>query len=99
LQMRKSKGSMRPSLLWLAVCAGIPMGLWAGWCKYHFGDFTGSEGKVQLLSWTHKPISEWLHHPIFSPGRMWTFVSGLLATLWRGKFLWYGRRWLHRWWI
>ena len=62
---------------------------WLAWTKCHFGDFTGTAAKIQFLNWTHKPIGEWWHHPIFTPHGLWTFVSGLLATFWQGEFLWH----------
>ena len=78
-----------PALTALAVCAGLPMGGWLAWTKWHFGDFTGTAAKIQFLGWTHKPFGEWWHHPIFTPHGLWTFVSGLLATFWQGEFLWH----------
>ena len=78
-----------PSLLSLALCAGLPVFAWLGWCKYAFGDFTGTAAKIQFLGWTHKPFAEWWHHPIFTPQGLWTFLSGLMATFWQGEFLWH----------
>jgi hypothetical protein len=78
-----------PSLLCLALCAGLPMMGWMAWVKHAFGDWTGSAAKIQVLHWTLKPSGDWWHHPIFTPHGLWTFVSALLATLWRGEFLWH----------
>ena len=78
-----------PALASLALCAGLPMIAWLAWCKCNFGDFTGTAAKIQFLNWTHKPFGEWWHHPIFTPQGLWTFVSGLMATLWRGEILWH----------
>jgi len=84
-----------PALLALALCAGLPMLGWLAWCKYNFGDFTGTAAKIQLLGWTHKPFGEWWHHPIFTPHGFWIFFSGkpgefgLLPTFWQGEFLWH----------
>jgi Predicted membrane protein (DUF2142) len=78
-----------PSLAALAVCAALPMAAWLAWCKYIFGDFSGTAAKIQFLGWTHKPFGEWLHHPIFSFHGLWTFLSGLMATFWQGEFLWH----------
>ncbi len=79
----------RPAVLSLVICAGLPMLLWLAWCKIIFGDFTGSEAKIQFLGWTHKPFAEWWHHPIFTLHGFWLFLSGNLATLWQGEFLWH----------
>jgi hypothetical protein len=78
-----------PALAALTLCAGLPMIAWLAWCKHAFGDFTGTAAKIQFLGWTHKPFSEWWHHPIFTPHGLWTFVSGLMATFWQGEFLWH----------
>jgi hypothetical protein len=78
-----------PPLVTLALCAGLPIMVWLAWCKYAFGDFTGTAAKIQFLGWTYKPFGEWWHHPIFTPHGLWTFVSGLMATFWRGELLWH----------
>jgi len=80
-----------PALAAMALCAALPIGGWLAWTQCHFGDFTGTAAKIQFLGWTHKPIGEWWHHPIFTPHGLWTFVSGLLATFWQGEFLWFRR--------
>jgi hypothetical protein len=76
------------SLAILAVCAGLPMAAWMAWCKITFGDFTGSVLKIQFLGWTNKPFAEWFHHPIFTTGGLWTFVSDNLSSFWQGEILW-----------
>lgn len=81
--------SASPALLALVLCAGSPIIAWLAWCKHAFGDFTGTAAKVQYLGWTVKPFSQWWHHPIFTPQGLWTFVSGLMATLWQGGLLWH----------
>lgn len=80
-----------PALGALVVCAAIPIFAWLLWVKLHFGDFTGAASKAQLLGWTAKPVSEWWPHPIFTPSGMWTFLSELIATFWRGEFMWHAR--------
>ncbi len=87
----KSRGlrTVLPGLIALFAGAVPPMLLWMIWCKYHFGDFTGSAAKVAFLGWTLKPFSAWWHHPIFTPHGFWTFLSGLLATFWQGEFIWH----------
>ena len=78
-----------PALAALALCAGLPMIAWLSWCKHAFGDFSGTAAKIQFLGWTRQPMAAWWHHPIFTPQGLWTFVSGLLATFWRGELLWH----------
>src|SRR5438094_7183098 len=60
------------------------------WTKSHFGDLTGSTGKIALLGWTRKPFGDWCHHPIFRPRGLWIFWSDLIASFWRGEVSWHG---------
>jgi hypothetical protein len=80
-----------PALAAFSLSAGLPMAFWLAWCKYNFGDFSGSELKIEHFGWIHKPFSEWWHHPIFMPGGLWTFVSGLMSTFWQGEFWWHNK--------
>jgi len=75
----------------LVCCSAIPIAAWALWVKSHFGDFTGAASKTQLLGWTAKPFSEWWSHPIFTFSGLWTFLSELIASSWRGEFMWHAR--------
>jgi hypothetical protein len=75
----------------LFVCFALPTIIWLTWCKLNFGDLSGSAGKVALLTWTHKPLSEWIEHPIFEPDGFCTFLSGVIATFWQGEFLWHAK--------
>jgi hypothetical protein len=81
--------AMLPALTTFFFCAAVPAVCWMAWCKYNFGDFTGSAGKIAILHWTLKPFNEWWCHPIFTPSGLWEFVSGLLATFWRGEMQWH----------
>jgi uncharacterized membrane protein len=78
-----------PPLSALAFCAGTPIVAWLLWMKTHFGDFTGATTKAQLLGWTTKQFSGWWSHPIFTAPGMWTFLSELIASFWRGEFMWH----------
>jgi len=79
-----------PALGALVICAATPIVAWLLWMKTHFGDFTGTTSKAQLLGWTAKPFSDWWSHPIFTAAGMWTFISELIASFWRGEFMWHG---------
>ncbi|HTV39634.1 MAG TPA: DUF2142 domain-containing protein [Candidatus Sulfotelmatobacter sp.] len=84
-------GKLRPALPALAAflyCALPPILAWMIWCKSNFNDLTGSSVKTHFLGWTLKPFGEWWHHPIFTPGGLWTYLSGQLGTFWQGEFLW-----------
>jgi len=72
----------------LFVSAVLPMAAWMVWCKINFGDLTGAGAKIQFLGWTHKPVAEWLHHPLFSAHGFWFFLKRNIATFWQGEMLW-----------
>ena len=78
-----------PALASLGLCAGLPMIAWLAWCKYTFGDFTGTAQKIRFLGWTYQPFAGWWRHPIFTPHGGWTFWSGLMAEFWQGEYLWH----------
>jgi hypothetical protein len=80
-----------PAVATLTFFAAAPIVGWLIWMKAHFGDFTGAASKAQLLGWTAKPFSEWWPHPIFTASGMWIFISELLASFWRGEFMWHAR--------
>ena len=83
--------SAMPALSALAVCAAVPIVAWLAWMKAHFGDFTGAASKAELLGWTTKQFSDWWSHPIFTAPGVWTFLSELFASFWRGEFMWHAR--------
>jgi hypothetical protein len=78
-----------PALSALVCCAAIPIAAWMIWIKSNFGDFTGSASKAELLGWTAKPFSDWWSHPIFTLSGFWAFLSELIASFWRGEFMWH----------
>ncbi len=81
-----------PALGILIVCVVVPVGAWRIWMQHAFGDATGSAAHIQLSGWTRKPFTEWWHHPIFTWRGGSTFVSELIASFWRGEFIWHGKR-------
>jgi hypothetical protein len=80
-----------PALIGLVCSAAIPIAAWIIWTKINFGDFTGGATKAQLLGWTAKPFSQWWPHPIFTAAGSWTFFSELIASFWRGEFMWHAQ--------
>jgi len=75
----------------LALCALLPVALWMAWTRHNFGDYTGTARKISVptLGWTYEPMMAWWHHPIFTPNGFWIFISKLLASFWRGEFVWH----------
>jgi hypothetical protein len=85
----------RPVLLSLAVLivsTAVPIALWFAWNYRTFGDLTATGSKIDFLGWTRKPVSNWLPHPIFTLNGMKEFWPELMASFWRGEFIWYGKR-------
>lgn len=89
--MRRLDRSTIAAVLAMTLCAGIPILGWMLWSRATFGDITGSTAKIALLDWRQKPLSEWLHHPIFSFRGLWIFWSELIARFWRGELMWHNR--------
>ena len=85
----------RTSLLTFSVFVlsiAVPLGFWFAWNQQHFGDLTATKSKIEMLGWTQKPITEWWTHPIFTLGGIQEFWSGLIASFWRGEFVWHLER-------
>jgi hypothetical protein len=74
----------------IVLCAAIPIGSWMLWTMSHFGDLTGSTGKIALLGWTRKPFGDWWHHPMFTLRGLRIFWSDLIASFLRGEISWHG---------
>ncbi len=81
-----------PALALLLLCAALPIGAWCLWSRHAFGDLTGSSSKMRNLGWVGKPFLDWWRHPIFTPFGFLTFWSELMASFWRGEFVWRHRR-------
>jgi len=85
-------GRTLPALGIFVACAIIPVGAWMVWMQHAFGDAIGSATHIELSDWTPKPFAAWWHHPIFTWQGAWSFLSKLLASFWRGEFIWHGTR-------
>ena len=88
-------GSLRPRLMTLGVfllSLAVPLGIWFAWNYHNFGDLTATKSKIELLGWTRKSFSQWWSHPIFSLHGITEFWRGLIASFWRGEFVWHLQR-------
>lgn len=81
-----------PATLALLASAVIPVGLWFAWNVHAFGDLTATASKIDFLGWTRKPVADWWSHPIFTPHGLNAFWPELIASFWRGEFIWNGKR-------
>ncbi len=80
------------SLVVLTVSVCAPIAVWFVWNYHAFGDLTATGSKVEFLGWTRKPVSDWWPHPIFTLNGVKEFWSELIASFWRGEFIWHGKR-------
>jgi hypothetical protein len=80
-----------------AVSAAVPLAIWFAWNQNHFGDFTATKSKIEILGWTAKPFVDWWSHPIFSLQGVREFWPELIASFWRGEFIWRHER-MASWW-
>jgi len=79
------------------VSVAVPLGIWFVWNQNHFGDLTATKSKIEVLGWTAKPFSDWWSHPIFSLRGLKEFWPELIASFWRGEFIWHHER-MASWW-
>ncbi len=80
------------SLSALVFSTALPIALWFAWNYHAFGDLTATGSKIEFLGWTRKPLSNWWPHPIFTPNGLKDFWPELIASFWRGEFIWHGQR-------
>ena len=77
------------TLMLFISSALIPVTIWFLRNYFVFGDLTGSEEKIKILGWTHRNISEWFQHPIFTFTGITEFTTGIISTFWRGEMIWW----------
>jgi len=81
-----------PATALLMTCMALLLGGWLVRNVSLLGDFTGTTGKTAALGWTRKPLGDWWRHPILTPRGLWEFWSEMMASFWRGEFVWFGQR-------
>lgn len=87
VNVKRLREQLSNLLLLVSGCL-IPIIFWMGWNYFSMGDITGNASKVSHLGWTVKPLAEIWNHPIFTLKGLNTFISDVLATFWRGEFVW-----------
>jgi Predicted membrane protein (DUF2142) len=92
LSDRRRLGKVLPTLAVLLLSAVVPIALWFAWNLHTFGDLTATTSKIDFLSWTRKPVNNWWPHPIFTLNGLKEFWPELVASFWRGEFIWHGKR-------
>jgi hypothetical protein len=61
---------------------------WMTWNKFVFGDFIGSDAKIGILGWTHKPFADLGNNALFTAKGASDWWQELMASFWRGEFVW-----------
>ncbi len=80
-QMIRQKGhNAFLALAALLLIAAVPIAGWMAWEKFHFGDLTGSNGKIAFLHWTRKPFTDWWQHPLFTLRGLCIFWADLIGS-------------------
>jgi hypothetical protein len=92
---RAGNGSLRQWLITLGIfllSLAVSLGIWFASNYHNFGDLTATRSKIELLGWTQKPFGQWWSHPIFTLHGINEFWRGLIASFWRGEFVWHLQR-------
>jgi hypothetical protein len=76
-------------LLAMWALVAIPVAGWLIRNRLVFGDVTATAYKIERMGWGRREISEYFHHPIFTPSGLQTFVSELVPLFWRGELAWH----------
>jgi len=84
-----------PGLAAFWLTAATPVALWFARNLTVIGDLTGTHRKVAALEWIPRPASEWLDHPLLTPGGLAHFLTELPVQFWRGELTWYGEPMAH----
>jgi hypothetical protein len=95
IQKRTQKTALRPVFVPLVasiISAAVPIAGWFVWNYHTFGDLTATGPKIEFLGWTRKPVGNWWPHPIFTLNGVKEFWPELMASFWRGEFIWHGKR-------
>jgi hypothetical protein len=92
LSERRILRSRLGSVAILIGATAVPIALWFAWNLHTFGDLTATASKVDFLGWTRKPLTDWWSHPIFTLHGLAEFWPELMASFWRGEFIWHGTR-------
>lgn len=80
-----------------AVAAAVPIAALVARNLAVFGDCSGNAEKLRVMTWTPASLFDVLEHPIFTPGGFSVFLRDLLASLWRGEFIWRDERLSYAW--
>jgi hypothetical protein len=95
IQKLTEKTALRPLLVPLAgliISGAVPIAIWVVWNYRTFGDLTATGSKIEFLGWTRKPVGDWWPHPLFTLNGVKEFWPELVASFWRGEFIWHGKR-------
>lgn len=95
LRIRRDGRAVAAGLAALWASAVVPVALWFARNQAVIGDLTGTHRKVAALEWIPRPVSEWLDHPLLTPGGVAHFLTQLPMQFWRGELTWHGEVMAH----
>jgi uncharacterized membrane protein len=75
----------------LTLCAAVPPFLWCLRNRLVLGDWSGSAAKIQIQTWTPKPLNELLDHPLFTPSGSLAFLKALCISFFGGDSHWHAK--------
>ncbi|MBN2019547.1 MAG: glycosyltransferase family 39 protein [Sedimentisphaerales bacterium] len=81
-----------PCLTVFVAAAAIPVAIWLGRNYILFGDIIGSAAVFNERGWEVKPLAQIFAHPIFGGRGLFTFLTELTKTFWRGEVIWRDKR-------
>ena len=85
---REARNQLLARTIAMLSAAALPMVIWFARNYFVLGNWSGSKSKQEFLTWSAKPLSQWLHHPLFTPSGFAYFVSTLSRNFWRGEVYW-----------
>jgi hypothetical protein len=88
-QSNPNRGGINARSLAMLATAALPVGAWLARNRLVLGDWSGSRSKQQYLSWSIQPLSQVLHHPLFTWSGAGYFFSTLSRNFWRGEMFWH----------
>jgi hypothetical protein len=93
LRFRRAERTGRAALesLALLTAVAVPLVLWGLRNRLVLGDWTGTEAKALVQTWTRKPVTELLHHPVFTVGGAAGYLKTLCVSFFTGDAGWDGR--------
>jgi hypothetical protein len=73
----------------MLLAAVVPPLLWGLTNRVLLGEWTGTSAKIHAQTWTPKPLSQLLDHPLFTPSGLGAFLKTLCVSFFAGDNHWH----------